>query len=60
MAETNQNQLNYIKEYNKENYVVIRVQVSRKTEPELLNHLNTKANKSGYIKGLILEDMKKN
>lgn len=59
MKETSQKQMQYIKEYNKNHYVVIRVQVNKKTEPELLNHLNTKNNKSGYIKELILKDMKK-
>lgn len=59
MAETSKNQLNYIKEYNKNNYVVVRVQVNKKTEPEMLEHLEKVGNKTGYIKGLILEDMKK-
>ena len=59
MADTKQKQLDYIKDYNKNHYVVVRVQVNKKTEPELLDHLNTKENKSGYIKGLILDDMKK-
>jgi ribosomal protein S6 len=59
MAEINQKQLDYIKDYNKNHYVVIRVQVNKVTEPELLDHLKKKDNKSGYIKGLILDDMKK-
>lgn len=59
MAETRQKQLDYIKDYNKSHYVIIRVQVNRTTESELLSHLNTKTNKSGYIKDLILQDMKK-
>ena len=59
MAETSKNQLNYIKEYNKNNYVVIRVQVNKKTEPDMLAHLDGVDNKSGYIKGLILKDMNK-
>ena len=59
MAEINQKQLDYIKDYNKNHYVVIRVQVKKFTEPELLDHLKKKDNKSGYIKGLILDDMKK-
>ena len=60
MAETSKNQLDYIKEYNKNNYVVFRLQVNKKTEPDILEHLEKFDNKSGYLKGLILQDMKKN
>lgn len=59
MSEAKKNQLEYIKGYNKENYVVVRVQVNKKLEAELLDHLNSKQNKSGYIKELILKDMQK-
>lgn len=59
MSEARQRQLDYIKGYNKDNYVVVRVQVNKKTETELLDYLNTKSNKSGYIKELITKDMKK-
>lgn len=58
MAKANKHQLDYIREYNKQNYVIVRLSVSKKTEPELLEFLSQKENKSGYIKSLILKDMK--
>ena len=49
----------YMKNYEKENLRQIRLKINRKTEPELLEWIEKQENIQGYIKHLILEDMKK-
>lgn len=43
--------------YNKENYKVINFKVNKKTEKELIDHLEAQENKQGYIKELIRQDI---
>ena len=47
----------YMKNYEKENLRQIRLKINRKTEPELLEWIEKQDNIQGYIKKLILEDM---
>ena len=47
----------YMKNYEKENLRQIRLKINRKTEPELLEWIEKQDNIQGYIKNLILEDM---
>ncbi|MBO7662795.1 MAG: hypothetical protein J6U01_05450 [Clostridia bacterium] len=49
----------YMKNYEKENLRQIRLKINRKTEPELLEWIEKQENIQGYIKRIILEDMKK-
>jgi hypothetical protein len=46
--------------YNKENIKSLAFQLNITTDRDIINHLATKENKTGYIKELIREDMKKN
>ena len=46
----------YIGEYNKENYKTFLLRI-RKSEEEILNKLESVLNKNGYITGLILDDI---
>ena len=47
----------YMKNYEKENLRQIRLKINRKTEPELLEWIEQQANIQGYIKRLIRDDM---
>ena len=49
----------YLANYEKENLRQIRLKINRKTEPELLEWIEKQDNIQGYIKRLILEDMKR-
>lgn len=51
------NQMEYIKDYNKEKYKMFQFRI-KKTETEIISFLNTK-NKSSYIKSLIENDIKR-
>lgn len=51
--------MEYMKNYEKENLRQIRLKINRKTEPDLLAWIEKQRNIQGYIKGLIMEDMKK-
>lgn len=48
----------YMKNYEKENLRQIRLKINRKTEPELLEWIEKQDNIQGYIKKIIMEDMK--
>ena len=50
--------MEYLNQYEKENIRQIRLKINRKTEPELLAWIEKQENIQGYIKRLILEDMK--
>lgn len=58
--EKKKQQIKQIQEYNKENYFIVRVPISRKYENEIIEHLNKQFSKSGYIKELIKKDLKSN
>lgn len=49
----------YVQQYQKENLKVFRFKVNRKTQPEIIAHLESIDNVQGYIIGLIREDMNK-
>ena len=49
--------MEYMNQYEKENLRQIRLKINRKTEPELLEWIETQENIQGYIKRLIMEDM---
>ena len=46
--------------YQAANTKMITIRVNKKLEPELLEWLESKKNRSGYILDLIRDDMKKN
>ena len=46
--------------YQAANTKMIAIRINKKLEPELLEWLESKNNKSGYILDLIRDDMKKN
>jgi hypothetical protein len=58
--ESKKKQIKHIQEYNKENYVTLRVPISRKYENDIIEHLNKQISKSGYVKELIKKDLKSN
>ena len=58
--ESKKKQIKHIQEYNKENYVTLRVPISRKYENDIIEHLNKQVSKSGYVKELIKKDLKSN
>ena len=49
----------YLANYEKENLRQIRLKINRKTEPELLEWIEKQDNIQGYIKSLIMVDMKR-
>lgn len=51
------NQSEYIQRYMKENNVRVQVILNKNYDSDIITHLNTMANKSGYIKRLIREDL---
>ena len=51
--------MEYLNKYEKDNLRQIRLKINRKTEPELLEWIEKQENIQGYIKRLILEDMKR-
>ena len=46
--------------YNKENIKMVTLHLNITTDKDILDYLQKKDNKTGYIKELIREDMKKN
>lgn len=59
MPKWKENKLNYINEYEKENVKKVLVRFNKNTESDLIDFLETKDNKQGYIKQLIRDDMAK-
>ena len=49
----------YDQQYEKTNLRQIKLNINRKTEPELLKWIEKRENIQGYIKRLIREDMEK-
>lgn len=49
----------YLAKYEKDNLRQIRLKINRKTEPEMVEWIEKQGNIQGYIKRLILEDMKR-
>lgn len=54
------NQIEYVKEYQKQYRTRVSVILNRKYDADIIEHLETKPSKSEYIKHLIREDMKNN
>ena len=52
--------MEYMNQYEKDNIRQIRLKINRKTEPELIEWIETQENIQGYIKRLIREDMENN
>lgn len=52
-----QKKLEYIKEFNKKNYTTICLKFNKDGERDLLDEINSKENKQGYIKDLIRDDI---
>lgn len=46
-------------EYNKENVQQFKIALNKNTDQDIINHLNTKSNKQGYVKTLIREDIER-
>lgn len=55
--EAYENNLEYIKSYNKQAYKQVPLRLNKYTEPDLINWLFARANVQGYIKELIRKDM---
>jgi hypothetical protein len=60
MAKTSDAQLRAVAKYNKENTKNVVLHLNILTDKDVLDYLYRKENKTGYIKDLIREDMKKN
>lgn len=60
MAKTSDAQLRAVAKYNKENTKNVVLHLNILTDKDVLDYLYRKDNKTGYIKELIREDMKKN
>lgn len=58
MSRSSKAELRAIKKYNKEYKKQIKFTVNKRTEPKLLAWIEAQENKQGYIKSLILADMK--
>ena len=48
-----------VRKYDAANTTQVHLKLNNKTDAEIIDHLNGKANVQGYIKKLIREDMKK-
>lgn len=59
MPKWKENKIKYKDNYEKENVVRLQVKLNRNTEYDLIDFLETKENKQGYIKQLIRDDMAK-
>ena len=46
--------------YDKTHTVQVQLKLNKKTDDDIIAHLNALKNKQGYIKNLIREDIKKN
>jgi hypothetical protein len=53
------NKIKYNIDYKKNQVKQIKIELNRNTENDLIQHLEKQPNKQGYIKRLIIEDMKK-
>ena len=58
MAAGSENKKEYDEKYQKQNIRQIKLNMNRKTEPEILEWLEKQDNIQGYIKKIIKEDMK--
>ena len=58
MAKTSEAQIKASNKYIKENMKEFKLKLNKVTEPELLAWIEQQENKQGYIKSLILADMK--
>lgn len=47
----------YDQQYQKSNVKILKVPLNIKTDADILEHLETKENKSGYVKRLIRSDI---
>jgi len=52
-------QQTYIDQYQRENLIRVTVKLNRKTDADIIQMLEAQANRQGYIKDLIREDIKK-
>lgn len=52
-----ENKIKYNADYVKNNVLQVMVKINRNTEADLIEFLDTKENKQGYIKSLIRADM---
>lgn len=50
-------QKQYVEDYHKQHLKQIRMNLNRKTEPELIDWLDKQENVQGYIKNLIKKDI---
>jgi len=49
--------IEYINKYNRESYRQIMLHISKKNEADMIEFLDSKDSKNGYIKDLIRSDM---
>lgn len=55
---TSRKKIEYNTQYNAENVRQLKLNLNKKTDADIIDHLATKSNKQGYIKDLIRNDMK--
>ena len=55
--EAKKRKLDYIAKYQKEHMKKVSLLFNKNTDAELISYLETKENKTGYIKSLIYKDM---
>lgn len=53
------NKVKYTRDYEKENVKQVKFKLNKKTESDIIEYLESKENKQGYIKQLIRDDMAK-
>lgn len=51
------NDLEYIREWQKRNTIVVSLRCNLENDADVIERLNSVGNKCGYIKGLIRKDM---
>ena len=49
--------IKYIEEYQKQNIKQIKINLNKKNDKDIIEKLNSKSNKQGYIKELIRKDI---
>ena len=49
--------IEYISKFNKESYQQVMLHINKRTEADMIEFLNSKKSKNGYIKSLIRDDM---
>lgn len=54
---TSRKKIEYNTKYNADNVQQFKLNLNKKTDADIIDHLSTKKNKQGYVKELIRKDM---